>query len=113
MKELKKPFFFFLIISLVIGSFYSGGLAGEKWNQDDPLTEEWNAVDLMIARPLGVAAALVGVGVFVISLPFTLTVDIISRISGSPKSAVHDSAEMLMLKPLKFSFVREFPDEIM
>lgn len=113
MKELKKHFLFFLIISLVMGSFYSVGLAGEKWTKDDPITDEWNAVDLMIARPLGVAAALVGVGVFAISLPFTLTVDIISRISGSPTSAVHDSAEMLMLKPLKFSFVREFPDENM
>jgi hypothetical protein len=108
MKGLKKICLLCLTISLVIGSFYSWG-----WAQSDPIKDEWNTLDLMLARPIGVAAAIVGVGIFCASLPFTLAVDIISRVSGSPTSAVHDSAKMLMLEPLKFSFVREFPDKNM
>ena len=102
MKELKNPFFFFLIISLVIGSFYSGGLAGEKWNQDDPLTDEWNMVDLLIARPIGIVAGIVGTGIFILSLPFTI-----------PTNSVEKAANLFIERPFKFSFVREFPDDNM
>ena len=54
-----------------------------------------------------------GAGIFVGSLLFTGTVDIVSRISGSPTYAIRDSAKMLMLEPLKFSFGRDFPDKDM
>jgi hypothetical protein len=113
MKRLKKVFLLLLTLSLVTGSLYSTGWAvdDDQWVRNDPVGQTWSAIDLIVARPLGVAVAIVGTGVFVTSLPFTLSVDIISRIAGSPTSAVNDSAKMFMLKPLKFSFVREFPDE--
>ncbi len=113
MKGLKKVFLLLLTLSLVTGSLYSTGWAenNDKWVKYDPVGQEWSAADLLVARPIGVIAAIVGTGVFLTSLPFTLPVDIISRIAGSPTSAVHDSAKMFMLEPLKFSFVREFPDE--
>jgi hypothetical protein len=112
MKGLKKFSLLLLTLSLVTGSLYSTGWAeDDKWVRNDPIGQEWSAVDLIVARPLGVAAAIGGTAVFVVGLPFTLAVDIISRISGSPTSAVNDSAKMFMLEPLKFSFVRDFPDE--
>jgi len=113
MKGFKKIFLLLLTLSLVTGSLYSTGWAGDKFRKDDPVAQGWSAIDLLVARPFGVAAAIVGTGIFVASLPFILPVDIISRASGSstPTSAVNDAAKMFMLEPLKFSFVREFPDE--
>ena len=113
MKGLKKIFLLLLTLSLVMGSLYSTGWAGDKWAKEDPVGQGWSAIDLIFARPLGVAAAIGGTGVFIASLPFTLTVDIISHIAGSPVGAMNSAAKMLMLEPLKFSFVREFPDEDM
>jgi len=113
MKGLKKIFLLLLTISLVMGNLYSTGWAGEKWAKEDPVGQGWSAIDLIFARPLGVAAAIGGTGVFIASLPFTLTVDIISHIAGSPVGAMNSAAKMLMLEPLKFSFVRDFPDEDM
>jgi hypothetical protein len=111
MKGFKKIFLLLLTLSLVTGSLYSTGWAGDKFSKDDPVAQGWSAIDILVARPLGVAAAIGGTGVFIASLPFTLTVDIISNIAGSPAGAMNSAAKMFMLEPLKFSFVREFPDE--
>jgi hypothetical protein len=56
--------------------------------------------DLLIARPLGVIAGIIGSGIFVVSLPFTI-----------PTQSVNEAAQMLVVEPFRFSFVREFPDE--
>jgi len=114
MKGFKKILLLSFAFSLVIGSIYSTGWAGDEYydfGKDDPVAQGWGALDLLVARPLGVTAAVIGTGVFVVALPFTGTVDIVSMISGSPAHAVGDSARMFMLSPLKFSFAREFPDE--
>jgi hypothetical protein len=68
--------------------------------KDDPITDEWNTVDLLIARPFGIAAWIIGTGVFILSLPFTI-----------PTRSVEEAAQMLVVKPFKFSFEREFSDE--
>jgi len=47
----------------------------------------------------------------VAGLLFTVPVDIVASVKGSPVHATKNSAQMFMLSPLKFSFVREFPDE--
>lgn len=95
MKKFKKTLLLFLAISLTIGSFCSVG-----WAQEDPIKDEWNIIDLLIARPIGIAVGIVGTGFFVASLPFTI-----------PTGAVNDAAEMFVAKPFKFSFRREFPDK--
>ena len=89
MKGFKKIFLLLLTLSLVTGSLYSTGWAGDKFRNDDPVAQGWGAIDLLVARPLGVAAAIGGTGVFIASLPFTLTVDIISNIAGSPAGAMN------------------------
>ena len=111
MKAFKKIFLLSFTFLLVMGSLYSTGWGEEYFGKDDPVAQGWGAMDLLVARPLGFAAAVVGTGVFVVALPFTGTVDIVSIISGSPAHAVGDSAKMFMLSPLKFSFAREVPDE--
>jgi len=102
MKRLRKSCLLFLAISLVTGSFVMKGWAQEKPYEDPFLhkSDRMNLADLLIARPLGVVAAAVGTGVFVLSLPFTL-----------PTRSVEESFNMFVIEPWKFSFVREFPDE--
>jgi hypothetical protein len=111
MKGPKKILLLSLILSLVVAGFYSTGWASDYFGKDDPVAQGWSALDLVLARPLGVAAAVVGTGIFVLGLPFTATVDIVSAKKGSPADAIGGSARMFILSPLKFSFVREFPDE--
>ena len=111
MKAFKEILLLSLTLSLVMASFCSTGWASDYFGKDDPAAQGWSAVDLLVARPLGVAAAVVGSGIFVLALPFTATVDIVSASSGSPAHAIGGSARMFILSPLKFSFVREFPDE--
>lgn len=102
MKRLIKSFLFVLVISLVAGSFFAEGWAQERPYEDPFLhkNDRMNLIDLLIARPLGIAAAAAGTGLFIASLPFTL-----------PTRSVEDSFNMFVVDPWKFSFVREFPDE--
>jgi hypothetical protein len=100
MKKFTKIFLLLLTVSLVIGSLYSTGWAGDKLRRDDPMTQGWSLVDLLVARPLGIAAAIGGSAVFVVTLPFTL-----------PSGSVGDAANMFIVQPFQFSFLREVPDE--
>jgi hypothetical protein len=102
MKRLKKAFFMFMVISLVMLNLYTVGWAEDERTKNDPITDEWNMMDLLVARPIGVAAGIVGTGVFILSLPFTI-----------PTRSVDEAAQMFVVKPFKFSFVRKFPDDNM
>ena len=111
MKRFKKILLLSFAFSLVMGSFCTIGWTEEYFGKDDPVAQGWSMVDLLVARPLGFAAAVAGSCVFVAGLLFTVPVDIVASAKGSPAHATRDSAQMFMLSPLKFSFVREFPDE--
>ena len=100
MNILNKALLLLLVTSLIIGTISSNGFCWERWTKEDPITEEWNAIDLLIARPIGVLAGIIGTGLFILSLPFTI-----------PTRGVDDAANMFIVKPFKFSFVRDFPDE--
>jgi hypothetical protein len=102
MKRLKKVGLIFLTISLVLTSLYSVGWAQEKWDKNDPVTHEWNMIDMLVARPLGVVGWIVGSGVFVLSLPFSI-----------PTGGVNDVAQAFVVKPFQFAFGRRFPDDDM
>jgi len=100
MKGFKKIFLLLLTLSLVTGSLYSTGWAGDKFRKDDPVAQGWSAVDLLVARPFGIAAGILGTAIFVVTLPFTI-----------PSGGVDNAANMFIVQPFQFSFVREFPDE--
>jgi len=95
MKGLKKTLVLFLAVLVNMGCFCSVVLA-----QEEPIKDEWNAMDLLIVRPIGVAAGIIGTGFFILSLPFTI-----------PTRGVNDAAQIFIVKPFKFSFTREFPDK--
>jgi len=102
MKRFKKIFLILLTLSMVMGGLYSTGWAGENFRRDDPVAHGWSAVDLIVARPLGIVAGIVGSTIFVVSLPFTL-----------PSGNVGNAADMLVVQPFQFSFTRKIPDEVM
>lgn len=103
MKALKMSLLVFLAACMVVGSSYSAGWAMDtSWNENDPMTDGWNMIDIVLARPIGVAAGILGSAVFIASLPFTI-----------PTGSVGNAANMFIVNPFKFSFAREFPDENM
>ncbi len=99
MREFKKFFLLLLAGSLIMGSLCSTGWAADKLRKDDPVIQGWSLVDLLVARPLGIAAGIGGSAVFVVTLPFTL-----------PSGSVGDAADMFIAQPFQFSFLREVPD---
>jgi len=101
MKGLRKSIHVLLLVSFFIGCLSSYGWA-QNQEQMQISNDELNILDLFIARPLGIVAAAGGTVLFVASLPFTL-----------PTRSVGDSFDLFVVKPWKFSFVREFPDENM
>ncbi len=88
------------LLMLVVMLFAIGAFSSQGWAQWDPIEDEYNMWDLLVARPLGIAAGIAGTAVFLVSLPFTI-----------PTSSVDKAAQMFIVEPFKFSFVREFPDE--
>jgi hypothetical protein len=105
MKGTRKVFILALVFSLALGFFVSEGSTEDRWYRGVPLasdvvSDEWAFADLAIARPLSVAAGIVGAGVFIVTLPFTL-----------PTKSTDAAAKMFIVRPFKFAFVREFPDE--
>lgn len=52
-------------------------------------------VDAFLLRPLGLAATVLGTAAFVVTLPFSL-----------PTRSADDAAEVLVVKPAKYTFAR-------
>ena len=102
MKGLKKMCLIWMAAIFVFMSLSPVGWAEEKWAADDPITHEWTMLDLFIARPLGIIGGVLGTGVLVLSLPFSI-----------PTGGVDDVAQMFVVKPFQFSFERRFPDDDM
>ena len=62
---------------------------------DYETTAEGMVVDLMVLRPLGLAATVLGVSVFFLTLPFTFA-----------GRADHDAARKLVVEPATYTFTR-------
>lgn len=86
-----------LCISLIV---FSSVLCAEGLAQTNPSDDELNLLDLLIARPAGIAAGIAGTAVFVVTLPFTL-----------PTKSTTKASKMLITDPFQFSFSRKFPDD--
>jgi hypothetical protein len=99
---MKRILLLLLTLSLVVTSLCSAGWAGRdnSLGRNDPIAHEWSMLDVLVARPLGVCAGILGSAIFVVSLPFTI-----------PAGGVRDAADMFIVKPFQFSFVRQFPDD--
>ena len=104
MRKMKRTFILLLTLSLIITSICSTGWAeGTRDNslgRNDPIAHEFYILDVLFARPIGVIAGIAGSAIFVVSLPFTI-----------PTGGVRDAADIFIVKPFQFSFVRQFPDD--
>jgi hypothetical protein len=96
---MKKIFLLLLTVSLLVGGLYSTGWAGDNLRKD-PMSQGWSLVDLLVARPLSVAAGIGGSAIFVVTLPFTI-----------PSNTTHSAADMFIVQPFQFAFDREVPDK--
>jgi len=97
-KIAKQSMVFFLVAALAFIPFTTSALAQSK-----QLTQENSAgamtADLLLVRPVGIVACVLGSAVFVVSLPFSL----LGGNSG-------ESAQKLVAEPAKFTFTRPLGD---
>ncbi len=94
MKKLFATLLMLILVSAVVCP------EGSAQSVSSPKDDELNLVDLLIARPAGLAAGIVGTGIFIVTLPFTI-----------PAGGVEKASKMLITNPFRFSLTRQFPDE--
>jgi hypothetical protein len=90
----RKSFIFFLVFAFMLVSLPPGVFAQDPL-MDEQITTENMVADALIVRPLGICATILGVGFFIISLPF-------SALGGNVKEA----GKKLIVDPAKFTFAR-------
>lgn len=83
----------------VVSLMLIGAMMPSAMAQEGATADEFNMLDLFVARPLGAAAGIAGCGLFILSLPFTI-----------PSGSVKEAANMFIREPFRFSFKRDFPD---
>ena len=93
-KLIKKPMVIFLIIAFATVSLATNSFAQTAVEGSQITTEEMVA-DAILVRPLGIIAIILGAGIFVISLPFSL----LGRNVG-------EAGSKLVAAPATFTFVR-------
>ena len=94
----KKTVVMLLVVVFVTTVFASGSFA-QAVIQDEEISTENMVVDAILVRPLGLCAVVLGVGLFVISLPF----------SALGKN-VKEAGQKLVVAPAKFTFTRPLGD---
>ena len=80
---------------------WNASLAHAENPPANPPTADTTAADLLIARPGGLAATILGTAVFVVGLPFTL-------INGSTEQA----AQKLVVEPAQYTFTRPLGQDL-
>ncbi|HEA67366.1 MAG TPA: hypothetical protein ENI07_11170 [Desulfobacterales bacterium] len=97
-KIAKKIIIFFVVGTLILVPFGASALAQDPL-QDEDVTAPKMIVDVLVARPLGLIATVLGIALFVISFPF-------SAAGGNTEAAY----QKLILKPAKYTFERPLGD---
>jgi hypothetical protein len=90
----RKSFVLFLVFAFILVSLPPAVFASDPL-MDEEITTENMVADALIVRPLGVCATILGVGFFIVSLPF-------SALGGNVKEA----GRKLIVDPAKFTFTR-------
>ncbi len=97
-KIIKQSTIFFVIAALVIIPFGSISLAQDE-NQNVEISAEKMIFDLILLRPMGIVATILGTSMFVVSLPF-------SAAGGNSKEAY----QKMMVEPASYTFKRPLGD---
>ena len=96
MKKWEKKLLVFLVMSLTVGLLYTSCWAQSITN---PTDQGLAMLDLLVARPASVVAGVIGAGLFVVTLPVTLSTN-----------STDISGDMFIYQPFRYAFEREFPD---
>lgn len=90
----KKTFVMLLVVVFVTSVFASSSFAQAVMQEEEISTENMVA-DAVLVRPLGLCAIILGVGLFIISLPF----------SALGKN-VKEAGQKLVVAPARYTFAR-------
>ncbi len=93
-KIIKRSTVLLLIITLIFIPFGTSALA-QRQAVDEENSGALMTADLILARPLGIVATVLGCAVFIVSLPF-------SALGGNTKQA----GQKLVKEPASFTFTR-------
>ena len=93
-KIIKRSTVLLLIITLIFIPFGTSALA-QRQTVDEENSGALMTADLILARPLGIVATVLGCAVFIVSLPF-------SALGGNTKQA----GQKLVKEPASFTFTR-------
>lgn len=85
---------------LFLTLFFSPRAALSMEVKEEP-TGSQIAIDIVLLRPLGLTATVLGSAVFIVGLPFTI-----------PTGSVGLSAQKLIVEPFKFTFTRPIGSDI-
>ena len=94
----KRSMILLLIAAMIFIPFGTSALAQSK-TMDNNVSAEAMTADLLVIRPLGIVATVVGSAIFIVSLPF-------SALGGNTKTA----CRKLVQDPAKFTFKRPLGD---
>jgi hypothetical protein len=94
----KRSMILLLIAAMIFIPLGTSALA-QSQEIDNKITAEAMTADLLVVRPLGIVASVVGTAVFIVSLPF-------SALGGNTKIA----CQKLVKDPAKFTFKRPLGD---
>lgn len=95
MRTIAKKTVVMLLVVVFITTVFASSSFAQAVIQDEEITTENMVVDAVLVRPLGLCAVILGVGLFVISLPF----------SALGKN-VKEAGQKLVVAPAKFTFTR-------
>ena len=99
MHKITKQSIAFLLIAAVIFIPYGTSALAESKTLNNDISADAMAADLVLVRPLGIVATVLGCAIFIVSLPF-------SALGGNAKEA----GQKLVIDPTKFTFKRALGD---
>ena len=88
-----RPLIFVMLVLLMI--ITTGIARADKLCSTTDASAEAIATDALVARPLGLAATLLGTAIFIVSLPFSL-----------PSKSSDEAAHKLIAEPATYTFAR-------
>jgi hypothetical protein len=101
MHRITQPAF---VMTMAIFLIVTTSLGQEEGYTPPPTPKEATAeamlADVLLLRPFGLAATILGTAVFIVALPFTL-----------PTRSVDEAAQKLIVDPGKFTFARPLGQE--
>ncbi|MFC1876555.1 hypothetical protein ACFL2E_04690 [Thermodesulfobacteriota bacterium] len=95
MRTIAKKTFVMLLVVVFVTSVFASSSFAQAMMQEEEISTENMVADAVLVRPLGLCAIVLGVGLFIISLPF----------SALGKN-VKEAGQKLVVAPAKFTFAR-------